>query len=603
METPRAIDSQLETIAKKPGVYLFKDGSGKLLYIGKAKLLDRRVKSYFQKGAQLDRRKQTMVTEVRSIETILTSSETEALLLEATLIKQEQPPYNVFLKDDKFFLYIRVTLSESFPTVDLVRKIINKKDAYFGPYTSATSVRETVKTLKRIFKFRTCTPGQGKPCFDYSIHRCLGVCVGAISASEYRHVIDQLISFLKGKEEKVLEQLRLEMKSASDKQQFERAARVRDQIAAIEQLMKRQTIVSAKPSSFDVVALAQDKKYGCVALLQIRQGKLIAKQNIIVHNGRGMPDADVMSAFLEQYYAQAQDIPKKNFSDVYPSDASLLERTFGIRIEHPQRGDKRKLTALARENAQNGLENHLASFEKDTQQLKKTLTTIQSLFGLERLPKRIESFDVANIAGQHAVGSMVVFIDGKPEKSLYKKFAIKTIHTIDDPRMLAEVIVRRLTRMATLTRGWERPDLIILDGGKGQLSVVARMAGNLLRHVPLVALAKGGHQKLQEQSMRERFFTLDGKESRLPAPSPELFLLERIRDEAHRFATSFYKMKHERKSTRSLLDEIPGIGVKRRQELLRHFGSVAQIASASEEKIAKIIGGKMARKLKDALSA
>jgi excinuclease ABC subunit C len=311
---------------------------------------------------------------------------------------------------------------------------------------------------------------------------------------------------------------------------------------------------------------------------------------VILTNRADETEPIILQAFLEQYYAQATDIPKRIFSEIQPANANLIARVFKAKIFRTQRGEKSTLAKLARENALQGMKVHLANFEKNQIEIGKALRAIASSFHLAHSPKRIEAYDIANISGKHATGSMVVFIDGRPEKSLYKKFAIRTVEGSNDPAMMAEILKRRVERMEKHEAGWEAPDLILLDGGKGQLSVVAKTLGKKTQRLPLVALAKSGHQKPTEQAGRETFFQLSGKELKLPNPSPELFLLERIRDEAHRFATTFYRGKHIKDQKRSLLDEIPGLGPKRKQALLRHFGSVAGIQEATTEQISKIIG-------------
>ncbi|MFA5030505.1 MAG: excinuclease ABC subunit UvrC [Patescibacteria group bacterium] len=580
----------LQTLPKKPGVYIFRDKKNEMLYVGKAKNLKNRVASYFQKQSALEERKKIMVAEITDLETIITPTEADALLLEAALIKKEWPPYNVVMKDDKFFLYIRVTLSEKFPTVDLVRKITNKKDIYFGPYTSSASARETLKALKLIFKFRTCTPNQGKPCFDYTIGRCLGVCIGEISEKEYRAVINQLLLFLRGKGDAVINGLRKTMGTLSKQKKFERAARIRDRITALEKIIKQQTVVSNRKEDSDILGIARDGRRSAVAVLQIRSGKLIHKQTIQLTSAIKQSESDIIKAFIEQYYTEIPEHPSIVYTEILPDDISLLKQTLHITISRPQRGAKATLAYSAHENAAQALASYLASFEKDERATLQSLNNIKTVFSLARVPNRIESFDVANISGKHAVGAMIVFVNGKPTKELYKKFTIRTLQTPDDPRMLAEVVKRRIERMKLLSAGWEKPDLIILDGGKGQLSITKKILGPDAHLVPLVALAKGGHAQPTKQSHRETFFLNDGRALQLSSTSRELFLLERIRDEAHRFATTFYRKKHLKSQSMSALDEIPGIGEKRKKDLLRHFGSVERIKKARVEQISKIIG-------------
>lgn len=595
------LPTKLATLPRKPGVYIFRDEKKRVLYVGKAKILKNRVASYFQKQSSLEERKKIMVTEIADLETIITPTEADALLLEATLIKKEWPPYNVVMKDDKFFLYIRVTLSDQFPTVELVRNITNKKDVYFGPYTSAVSARETVKALKLIFKFRTCTPNQGKPCFDYTIGRCTGVCIGEITEKEYRVIINELILFLRGKGETVVNGLKKMMTTQSQQKKFERAARIRDRIMALEKIIKQQTVVSNRKEDSDILGIARDGRRATVAVLQIRSGKLIHKQTIQLTSAIEQSESDIIKAFIEQYYTEIPERPTIVYTEILPDNTTLIRQTLHMRVSRPQRGAKAVLALNAHENAVQALVSYLASFEKDERATLQSLKKIQTTFSLARIPNRIESFDVANISGKYAVGAMVVFVMGKPAKNLYKKFTIRTIKKPDDPRMLAEVIKRRIDRMKLLSAGWEKPDLIILDGGKGQLSVTQKILKSDRHLVPLVALAKGGHARPTQQSLRETFFLNDGRSLQLPSASRELYLLERIRDEAHRFATTFYRKKHLKSQSVSALDEIPGIGEKRKKDLLRHFGSVERIKKSNLQELTAIIGKKAAQTIQSAL--
>jgi len=597
--SPRSLSIKLATLPKKPGVYQFKDAKGNILYIGKAKNLRSRVTSYFRKNPTLEERKIPMLDKIAQLETIVTSTEAEALLLEATLVKKEQPPFNIFLKDGKRFAFIRVTTSEDYPTVALVRTVENRRDAYFGPYVSGANVRETLRVLKRVFRYRTCAPLSGRACFDYGIGRCLGVCVDAIPKKEYRAMITQLMSFLKGKGDMILKQLHAEMMMASASKQFEYAARLRDRIRALENVLRRQDVISSRRENEDVLGIACEKRLAIVSVLEVRDGKLMQKQTIALAKHPEETESQVMHAFIQQYYAQSAHRPKLVLAEILPKEQQLLQHALNLAIIRPARGHRKKLALIAHENSIAALNTHLASFEKDDSSRHEALVIVQNAFKLPRPPRRIESFDVANISGQHAVGSMAVFTDGKPDKKCYKRFSIKTVKGTNDPLMIAEIVHRRFVHLESSDATWRKPDLIVLDGGKGQLSVVAKQLGKAATAVPIVALAKGGHQKPTEQSGRERFYVLNGKEVRLEPTSSGLFLLERLRDEAHRFATAYYKKRHIRASLASVLDEISGIGKKRKEILLRHFGSFHAVRAASEKEIADIIGPHAAKLLKN----
>lgn len=601
-QTQPHLQTQLETLPNKPGVYIFRDAKKHILYIGKAKQLTSRVRSYFQSHATIEPRKEPMIGKIADIETIIVPSERDALILEANLIKEHQPPYNVVLKDDKYFLFIRVTLSQAYPTVDLVRKVTTKKYVYFGPYASASSARETVKELKRIFKFRTCVPNQGKPCFDYTIGRCLGVCIGEISQTAYRTMIQELLLFLRGHGDVLIKKLQLEMEQSAKLKKFERAARLRDRLRAIQKIVQQQTIVSNRKEDVDILGIAKDGRRSSVAILQIRSGKLVHKQIVQLGSAIEQTDSENIRAFIEQYYTGMPQRPKSILTEVLPDKKENLIRIMGISITRPQRGVKATLARVAHDNAAQALITYLASFEKDEQRTRDALVKIKTAFSLARVPARMESFDVANISGKHAVGAMVVFENGKPAKKEYKKFTIRSLQTPDDPRMLAEVIKRRVERMKLHSPGWEKPDLIILDGGKGQLSVVRKALGKDVALIPIVALAKGGHAQPTKLSLRETFFLPDGRSLQLASTSRELFLLERLRDEAHRFATTFYRKKHIKSQSKSALDQIPGIGTKRKKALLRHFGSVARMQKATVDELSNIVGQQTAQRILHALT-
>lgn len=586
---PVLLTTKIATLPKKPGVYVFRDGKGKVLYVGKAKVLANRVRSYFQKNANLEERKKIMVQDIRDLETFIVPSETDALLLEATLIHEHWPPYNVILKDDKSFLYIRVTMSEAFPTVDTVRTITNKKDAYFGPFTSAAAARDTVRLLKRIFRFRTCEPHAGRPCFDYTIKRCLGVCIDAISQAAYREVMQQLTTFLKGKSEDVVALLKKEMQQAADRRAFEYAALIRDRIGALTAVMQRQVVVAPNTESCDVLGLYREKHNACVSVLWVRNGRLTNKQTLVMSQAASATDGDIMQAFIEQYYLRVPDRPRNIYTAHLPTLPQELNAALQIRITKIARGRIRALQLNADENAKQALVVHLASYEKDERKRTLALTNIQKLLRLSHQPKRIEAFDIANISGKHATGSMVVFIDGKPAKRFYKRFSIKTVDGSNDPAMLAEIVLRRLLHLSSGDAGWETPDLLLLDGGKGQLSVVQTALKGKYDAIPIVAIAKGGHAKPTEQAERERFFLQDGSEIRIER-SDALYLIERIRDESHRFATSFYQKKHGASARASSLDAIPGIGPKTKKILLKSFGSVGGIQRASDIELIRIVG-------------
>jgi len=582
------IDQQRKRLPHQPGVYIFHDEREAVLYVGKAKDLFRRVSSYFQRTATLEPSKQLMVPKIDEIEFIITASEIEALLLEATLIKKHRPPYNVILRDDKNFLYLRVTLEDEYPTVIATRRVTARSSRFFGPYTSAASVHATVKLLKRVFLFRTCEPHRGKPCFDLHLGRCLGPCADAISPTAYRRrVVRPILRFLSGQADEIIRQLKKEMAIAVKKKEFEQAARLRDRLFALKRISERQSMIAPRRDRFDVVSMARDRDWTAINLFHIRDGKVMQKQNMLLEQPPETPDAVVLRSFLDQFYSLSIDRPKEVVVRDLPDEADAVRRLLGFRVHAPRRGRKRQLVATGETNAQEYLERRKEEWLTDAERNRKALEALTTALGLRAVPRRIEAFDISNIQGVNAVGSMVVFENGQPKKSDYRKFTIRAEQRPDDFAMLAEMLGRRLRHP-----DWPRPDLIILDGGKGQLSTVLTATRELLNRPPFVALAK------REE---ELFLPNQPMPVLLPRGSAGLFLVQRIRDEAHRFAITFFRGKHRKTAKQSALDAVPGIGPKTKRRLLRQFGSLAEIRRASDNELKKIIGEPLVEKLRTAL--
>ncbi len=583
-----ALDIQRKLLPDKPGVYVFRDAKEHVLYVGKAKNLKKRVLSYFRKQNHLEPSKNIMVGKIADIDYTVTDSEVEALLLEATLIKKHAPPYNIILRDDKYFLYIKITLADEYPTVLAVRRVSHGKAKYFGPFTSAQAVRNTLKLFKVLFQYRTCTPHQGKPCFDVHLHRCTGPCADAISPEEYRkQVVQPILDFLHGKAGDIEKHFAEEMQTAAKRKDFERAAVLRDRLRAISKVTEQQKVVAPNFERFDIVSLARDRDWAAINLFLVRVGKLQQKLNFILHQPPETKDADIVASFLEQFYPQAVDKPKTIFAGSTLPDQQHLGRLLGVKIAVPKRGRKYQLWRLGNENAQEYLERRRATYLADANKARLALERLSQKLGFGKIPNRIECFDISNIQGTNAVGSMVVFERGLPEKKEYKKFSVSISGKPDDFKMMAEVVTRRLKHA-----DWEKPDLIILDGGKGQLSTVLNATKGLRKGIPIIALAK-----------REEELFLPGISGSivLPRGSEELFLVQRIRDEAHRFAITFYRSKHGKAATKSLLDEIPGIGPMTKKLLLKQFGSVKEIRKTTEKEIATVIGAKKAKVLLELL--
>lgn len=584
------------SLPKNPGVYLFHTDNDEIIYVGKAKNLRSRVSSYFQKSNSLSPAKVIMLTEIRRIEHVLVKTETEALLLESTLIKKYRPKYNVLLKDDKFFQYIKIALGSDFPQVSTVRRISLDGARYFGPYTSGLAVRRTLKLLKKLFPFKTCNNKPEVPCFDFQLGRCLGHDTGPGSMERYRVVVKKLIRFLEGETGDLLKQMKKDMQAAAKKRDFETAAILRDRLQAFEHILEQQTVITTKRENFDVLSLARIANLAAVNLFQVRHGKLVQRDQFMLQHVQDRSEAEVLTAFIEQYYSQSTNHP----ADIYTSVALPLEtgHALQLRLHQAQRGLKKKLVLMGATNAEDYLQRERDRWLTDEAKATLALTELARALRLAEPPKRIEMYDISHNQSTNVVGSMVVFENGLPKKSDYRKFTIRDTKIPDDQHRLAEVLRRRFarrvgaeedmmidstTRQKTSASGdaWPLPDLLILDGGKGQLSTVIKNVPGLMEYVPLAALAKE-HEELYVPNKKTPL--------RFPTGSQELFLLQRIRDEAHRFAIGFYRKKHRAETTRSMLDEIPGLGRDTRQKLLRTFRTIENIRVASDEEIDQIIG-------------
>ncbi|MDD5039693.1 MAG: excinuclease ABC subunit UvrC [Patescibacteria group bacterium] len=589
----------LTLVPRKPGVYIFKNEKGEILYIGKAKLLKSRVSSYFHKSAQLAPGKQLMIPKIVKMEFIITSSEAEALLLESTLIKKHQPPYNVDLKDDKNFQYIKITTGEEFPRVFTVRRIERDKAKYFGPYVSGLSVRRTLRFLRKLFPHRSFTRAPQSHQLRYLVKRYQKL-IGPADPREYRKTIDRIISFLNGNYQGIVNELQRGMEERSREQKFEQAAALRDKIQAIERIMERQKVVSAKPEDQDILNIAREGSRAAVSVFTVRAGKLIGQQNFLLTNTEGQGDAELMQTFIERYYSQHANVPDTLIVPAKLPNMPLIQKTFGLTVLVPQRGIKKRYLAMGFENARHYVLLQKASWERTEHAIQNALNQFQKTLRLPSAPHRIEAFDISNIQGTNPVGSMVVFTDGKPDKKWYRKFKITSVRGANDPAMMAEVISRRFKHITAEgqtprakkkhpTADWPKPDLVILDGGMGQLNAALKV---LRFALPLIALAK------QEESIY-----VPGRKLpiRFPAQSDALFLIQRIRDEAHRFAITFYRKTHGSGLQRSVLDEIPGVGPATRKKLIRTFGSVRGVRSASPDELKAAVGTRIAQQLSRSL--
>jgi len=612
------LESALARLPDKPGVYLMKDARGDVLYVGKAQSLRNRVRSYWQKATPAGEvhRIRSVIHRVVDVEVTQTDSVSEALLLEANLIKRYRPRFNVRLKDDKSYPYIKVTLADDFPRVERTRKLVNDGSRYFGPYASASSVDESMNLVRRLFPFRTCTieirDGERalqRPCLLYHIKRCQGPCIQAISRDAYRSDIEQVQLFLEGRQETLVKALERDMSAAAERTDYERAGTLRDKIRAIERTMESQKMAAFARTELDLVGLARQDNQAAIQLFVIRDGKLIGRDVFLLDAVREAPDDEVLTSFLEQYYARAGSIPREVYVpsptlDDGVLEAFLAERRGGpVHLRVPRRGEKRALLALATRNAGETLAREQARWLADHGKTLAALEELAAALGLAGPPLRIECYDISNFQGSESVGSMVVFEDGKPRSGEYRRFRIKTVTGANDFASHQEVLHRRFRSVRTGEEGseeerrWAMPDLVIVDGGKGQVSAARETLDALgLHDLPLAGLAKE----------REELFLPDRAEPIvLPPTSPALYLVQRLRDEAHRFAITYHRSLRARRTVRSAFDDLPGVGPKRKRELLKVFGSIKRVRDAPVEQIAAVpgIGPSLAARIKAILEA
>jgi excinuclease ABC subunit C len=640
-----ARDQHLRAILRQlpisPGVYLMKGEEGRVLYVGKADSLRSRVRSYFGSTAGLDSRILRMTADVADIDYIVTDTISEAYLLEGNLIKEHRPRFNIRLRDDKTYPFVKITLGEDFPRIVRTRKLARDGSRYFGPYASASSVDETLKLLRKIFPFRTCNLEipDGKrvlerPCLLYYINRCQGPCIQAIEKADYRATIDRVVDFLDGRQEGIAAELRSEMQGHSRALRYEQAAVARDKLRAVERTIEQQKVAAYSRAEQDVVGMAREEGEACLQLFVIRNGKMIGREHFIVEGARDVTDGEVLASFLQQYYAAVERPPREVLVPMAPADAGGLgafladRRGSGVALHVPERGEKRRLVALATQNAVEALAKERAEWLADAGKRDEALEQLAAALGLARAPERIECYDMSNIQGTSAVGSMVVFLNGRPEPREYRRFRIRSGETPDDFRMMAEVLRRRFSRASRLrtetgalslaavgadeapegvdddpgdeaevassrrARGWALPDLVIVDGGKGQLSTAVGVMRDLeLSEVPLAGLAK---------RFEELYVPGRGDPIVLPRNSQGLYLVQRIRDEAHRFAITYHRAVRGKRALSSVFDEVPGIGPARKKALLKRFGSVRRIREASVEEVAATpgVGQEVADRLK-----
>ena len=589
------LQEKLQNLPDKPGVYMMKDEHGKVIYVGKASSLRNRVRSYFQKGQTLDSKTQVLVSKIKDIDWLVTTSDVEALMLECNLIKQYRPRYNVRLRDDKHYPYICVTTSDVFPRVVVVRRVKEDGNRYFGPYADSGAVKQSLRLIRRIFRIRSCNKKltgneQDRPCLNFHIGQCESPCSGRISAIEYANLVKDTCLFLEGKTDSIIDRLNQQMLEAAESLEFERAARLRDQIYALKRVSEHQYAIRAKLSNEDVIAVSVYNGSACVQILFVRDGKIVGRENFFMDGVEGESPNRVLTEFVKQYYRDAAYVPPEILVSHEIEEANLvgewlsLSRGTKVKLVHPKRGEKRQLIEIAIENASLAVHQEYEASSKDSEKALSALQALADVLGMQSVPHRIEAYDISNIQGRDAVGSMVVFENGLPAKDQYRRFKIRAPQQPDDYTMIREVINRRMShtddpKFASL------PDLIVVDGGKGQLNaaleVLTQLGDDLGSKIRVISLAK----RFEEVYLPNRDEPIT-----LPFNSEALHILQRIRDEAHRFALTYHQNIRARNLKSSILDSIPGVGSARRKALIRRFGSVAGIKKASLEDLLTVPG-------------
>ena len=652
---PEKVQERLKTLPPKPGCYIYRDDNGNVLYVGKAVSLRNRVRSYFQASTKHSARIARLVSKIRDIEIIVVDSELEALVLECNLIKEHRPPYNVRLRDDKTYPYIVIT-NEKYPRVLFTRQLRKDGGKYFGPYTNSYNVRDTLQLLHKVFPLIPCNKSwsgrdEQRPCLYYHLGRCMAPCAGLSDADEYGKVIHQVTQFLNGKEDSLLVELREKMEHAAEELDFETAAVVRDQILAIEHTLQRQKVLSENEADQDVIAVVKDDRTTAIQMLYIRNGKLIGQRQFLLDGAAESNSSEAVQEFVKQYYSSAADVPREVLLPVEIAERQIVQswlrqqRGAAVSVEVPQQGEKMRLLDMAAHNAELALNVFSQELSAKESWAGDAMQQLQDSLGLPTLPMRVEGYDISNIQGSAPVGSMVVTENGEPAKAEYRRFKIKfSPESPNDFAMMNEVILRRLRAYLDGNEKFARlPDLFMIDGGKGQLGAALKARDMLGLTVPMVGLAKKqeilfipvpknpdawvyeeegadipvklGVPEMMEmmkaktapvlsESGKRILPEYDYKEVILPLNSPGLMLLRKLRDEAHRFALTFHRKVRDKRMNGSILDEIPGVGPRRKRMLLRSFGSIEGIRRASVGEIAAVptLTQGLAERIKDVLN-
>ena len=594
---------QLKILPDKPGVYIMKNSLGEVIYVGKAKVLKNRVRQYFQNSKNHSEKVRAMVKNIAEFEYIVTDSEMEALILECNLIKKYSPRYNIALKDDKFYPFIKITTNEDFPRVYVTRNFAKDGNRYFGPYTNGTAVYEVMGLIKKLFPLRTCKKAiveGGEPtraCLNYHINLCKAPCAGYISKAEYWEMIDEIINILNGTDTSIIKKLKLEMEKAAEELEFEKAAKIRDRILAIELISEKQKMFTVKEGDEDFIDLYTDEKDGCAQVFFVREGKVTGREHFMIENIGDNPVKEVISSFIASFYGGTAQIPKTIYVPEEIEDQELIEkfltekRGSKVWIKVPKKGDKKNLLDMVRNNAKIMLDQFKEKMVEEKELNKSALTELADVLGLDSLPARIEAYDISNIQGVDSVGTMVVFENGKAKNSDYRRFKIKSVKGPNDYESMREILSRRFSHgLEEVNKIKERnleyskgkfcifPDLIMMDGGKGQVNIALEVLKDFGIEIPVCGLVK-------DDKHRTRGIIFNNEEILIRRGSGLMNLITRVQDEVHRYAITYHRSLRDKRTLHSILEDIPRIGEKRRRNLLMKFGSIDNIKKASMEEL------------------
>ena len=595
----------IKNLPDKPGVYLMKNSLGEVIYVGKAKILKNRVKSYFQNSKNHSEKVIVMVKNIAEFEYIVTDSEMEALILECNLIKKYSPKYNILLKDDKFYPFIKITIKDDFPRVFVTRNFAKDGSKYFGPYTNGTAVYETINLIYKIFPLRTCklaikeNGDKVRPCLNYHIKKCFGPCGGHISKEEYGKMITDIIDILSGKETYVTKMLKAEMENAAENLEFEKAASLRDKILSIEAIVEKQKIFKTMEGDEDFINIDQDEKDSCIQVFFSRDGKIIGREHFIFENTANESIAEILEEFIASFYGGTAKVPKTIYVPEV-NEVELMEEYLTIKrgskvwLKVPQKGQKKEMLEMVKNNAKITLEKFKDKYLKDKEINRISLQELQELLELDEWPSRIEAYDISNIQGVDSVGTMIVFEEGRAKNSDYRRFKIKTVKGANDYDSMREILTRRFNhgleevkaiqeRNLKLSAGKfsNFPDLIMMDGGKGQVNIALEVLESLNINIPVCGLVK-------DDKHQTRGIVYNNKELIINRSSNLMQLIRRIQDEVHRFAITYHRSLRDKRTLHSILDDIPNVGEKRRRALLMKFGSVDNIKKATVEELLEV---------------